>query len=888
MTPGPLTALARRDLFRAFSNPAGHIFIGLFLLLTAAAAFWPDRFFHDNLATLDQLTAWMVPLLVVFVPALAMGAWADERRQGTDDLLYSLPATDWALVGGKYLAVLGTFTAALLLSLSHVAILVWLGSPDPGLLVASMVGYWLCGSVLIALALLGSQLARSMPVAFVAATGLCVLPVLPGVLADLAGLPSTALLRRLALDAHLADLGRGVVSGAALAYAAGGTAIGLQAGVALLSRRRGGASTVGLTPARHHVIRLASLVIVTAASVLLLDRLGVWLDATSERVHSLSAETRAVVASVPPERPVRIQAFVSPDVPEDYVPVRLQLVNVLQAVQGASAGRIQVAIHDTRQYSDDARSARDRFGVVGRRLSDPARPDRETRAVFLGVVVAAGATERVIPFFERGVSPEYEIARAIRAVAGTPRRRVGLVDPDANLLGGMDYQAGRARLPWTIADELRTQYDLVPLSGATPIVARGTTPDTAAGVDALVVVLPARLLQAELDRVMAAIAGGIPALLLVDPAPAMDMRLAPAAAMAGRLNPYLGAGQAVTYKNTGDIQRALAAIGVQWQPARIAWDGYRPRADLSDLPWEVMFVGPGGGNSAAVAADSAITRGLREFVLMYAGAVAPSSVSGVTFDPLLSTGTLAGSATYFDVVQPSAAGPVLNPEVAHHPGDAPLTLAARVTRAADGVKSDVVVVADLDFVSNQFFRMRESRADLQFDNVAFLMNAIDVLAGDESLLDLRQRRTRHRTLERLERQTRQFMTQRSSDEQAAVTEAEQALAAARSALDERARAVRERADLDELSKQTLVRNLEELEARRLEVMQRNIQQIREGRIEASRETMEAGIRRIQTTVRAAAVAVPAVPMAVSGVLVALLRRRDRRRAAAAAGRLSER
>jgi ABC-2 type transport system permease protein len=200
----------------------------------------------------------------------------------------------------------------------------------------------------------------------------------------------------------------------------------------------------------------------------------------------------------------------------------------------------------------------------------------------------------------------------------------------------------------------------------------------------------------------------------------------------------------------------------------------------------------------------------------------------------------------------------------------------------------MIAIADIDFISDAFFQLRASAATTAtFDNVTFFLNAIDLMARDQSFIDLRNRQARHRTLERLEAQTSTFMDQRAKEEQQAQNDARTALEEARNRLKKRVEDLNARTDLDAIAKQIMVRNVEETENRQLRVFEQNLVQARDVRIRAARETMETQIRGIRTRIRALAVLLPPLPVLAMGILLFVRRARRERESARAVGRLRE-
>ncbi len=860
-----IAAVFKREFTSYFRNPTGYVFITLFVFLSAVAAFWQEDFFLNNLANLDQLNEYFPYLLVFLAPAITMGLWAEERKQGTDELLLTLPADDASLVVGKYLAALGIYSVALIFSLSHVVVLLFLGSPDLGLMVSTYLGYWLMGAALLALGLLASQLTDNLTIAYILGALLCAVPVF----LHHAGVLLSGHARRLAEDLSVVgqfhDLARGVVSASSVVYFLL-LALGvLYLCVQLAGRQRWPARPRAPKMAIHVTFRGLAVFAIVASATVLAGRLGGRVDVTSEKIHSLAPETVALIENLDPRKPVFIRAYFSREVPRSYIEVRRNLIDFLTEFSALGRDKIFVRIINTEKYSPEAREARELYGIEPHEVSAAEGGGAAADEIFLGLVFTCAGEEFVIPFFDRGLPVEYELMRSIRVVSRAERRKVGILDTKAHLFGRFDFEAKRQYQDWSIIPELKKQYEVVRVPPGS---------DYPEDLDVLIAVLPNTLERAELHRLAGYIQTGKPVLVALDPLPAFNLDLSPAAAE-GPQSPFSTAPRTVPV----NLTPLLNALGIEWQKDRIVWDSYNPHPQLRQLPEEVLFISPASGAEMAFQPAEEMTAGLQEVVLLYSGAI--KGKEGTEFTPLMMTSPDSGLLRWSQLVRRTIFGATLVRGLTHKPDEESYVVAARVRREGDK-PVNAVVVMDVDMFGEQFFELRRRGIEnLTFDNVTFILNAVDELAGDRSFIALRKRRPKHRTLEAVEARTRVYEEERIKKTEEAQAIAEKRLAEARARLEAAIEAIRRRPDLDEQAREIMIANVRRTEERRLEVARANIEDERDRQIENARISMEASVRRIQNTIKLLAVGLPPIPVLIVLIFVSLRKlRRERLRIAA--------
>src|SRR5205809_6048928 len=104
-----------RETGAYFNSSIAYVYASVFLLL--AHGIFMNGFFLDSVVDMAPYFRALPFLLTLFIPAITMRSWAEERASGTFELVMTLPLRPIAVVLGKYLAALLFYLPVLLGSL---------------------------------------------------------------------------------------------------------------------------------------------------------------------------------------------------------------------------------------------------------------------------------------------------------------------------------------------------------------------------------------------------------------------------------------------------------------------------------------------------------------------------------------------------------------------------------------------------------------------------------------------------------------------------------------------------------------------------------------------------------------------------------------------------
>ncbi|MFG0318629.1 MAG: ABC transporter permease [Planctomycetota bacterium JB042] len=239
-----IRVIAGREIAQYFDSKIAYVYTIAFVVL--ANSIFMNEFFLTGLVDMTGFFSTMSLLLPLFLPAVTMRLWAEERKTRTIELLLTMPIRPITAVLGKYVAALALFLLFLVGTAPIVLMLTVLGEPDLGKIAAGYLGLFLTGALFLSIGTLISSLSSDQIVTFVSTVVVCFLFVLSGqenVVAVLDGLAPTLELGTTLHDSfsvapHYDAFVRGVVGLPALVYFVGLSALFLYLNALVLERNR--------------------------------------------------------------------------------------------------------------------------------------------------------------------------------------------------------------------------------------------------------------------------------------------------------------------------------------------------------------------------------------------------------------------------------------------------------------------------------------------------------------------------------------------------------------------------------------------------------------------------------------------------------------------------
>ncbi|TWI71234.1 ABC-2 type transport system permease protein [Desulfobotulus alkaliphilus] len=175
-----IRAVFKRELMSYFITPVAYVFLVIFLILQAFFTFQVSRLFESGQADLRPFFDWHPWIFLFLIPAVSMRLWSDEQRQGTLELLLTLPLSLTAIILGKFLAAWTFIALALFLTFPVVLTVLYLGNPDLSAIFCAYIGSFFMAGAFLSVGIFTSALTRSQVISFVLTLIFCLLFVLAG------------------------------------------------------------------------------------------------------------------------------------------------------------------------------------------------------------------------------------------------------------------------------------------------------------------------------------------------------------------------------------------------------------------------------------------------------------------------------------------------------------------------------------------------------------------------------------------------------------------------------------------------------------------------------------------------------------------------------------
>ena len=153
-------AIYKKELKSYFLSPIGYVAIGIFMVMYSIF-FYLTTITYGSVFMGDLYYATARYGLLLIIPLLTMRMFAEERKNGTEQLLLTSPRSVTSIVLGKFLAAVTVILITLILSIIYPVIISFFGTVNIPTLIVTIIGFLLVAMAAISIGMLASSITEN-------------------------------------------------------------------------------------------------------------------------------------------------------------------------------------------------------------------------------------------------------------------------------------------------------------------------------------------------------------------------------------------------------------------------------------------------------------------------------------------------------------------------------------------------------------------------------------------------------------------------------------------------------------------------------------------------------------------------------------------------------
>ncbi|MBU1894876.1 MAG: Gldg family protein, partial [Candidatus Omnitrophica bacterium] len=298
-----------RELCAYFNSPIAYIFIIVFVLLTCGI--FMSEFFLLGNANMRAFFVFLPIVLCIFIPAVTMRIWAEEKNGNTFELLLTFPMKTSQLVLGKFAAGFVFYLITLAGTIFVPIMLFMIGKPDIGPIIGGYLGAIFIGAFFLSIGIFVSGLCRDQIVAFIGAMMVCFffylsgLDFIAGVIDGWINGAGSFLKEYFGMTRHFTSFAKGVVDGKDVLYFLIMITLFLSLNVFSLEDRMRPKAKLFFSGAV-----LISLGIAVAINFIFADITAGRYDLTQGKLYTVTSASKNILRDL--KSPVKVKLYISP------------------------------------------------------------------------------------------------------------------------------------------------------------------------------------------------------------------------------------------------------------------------------------------------------------------------------------------------------------------------------------------------------------------------------------------------------------------------------------------------------------------------------------------------------------------------------------------------